>query len=540
MANNGLCNDGGPGTEILFIYGCDAAGLAVSCPLGSDCTDCGARHTPPAPPTIPPAPPGALCLNDCERSDGDGISIAFDGFCNDGQPSQLGTPVLTRYNYWCPLGHDCADCGARMVPPSPPAAPPLVPGPTICTNTCTEYVNMASNGLCEDSGPGSIAIPSYRARLQLRCPLGSDCADCGPRQLPPMPPSPPPHPPGRLCTNTCYRDSNGFQTSYFLDGECNDGGPGSEWTIGSVTCPVGSDCSDCGARFPEPSPPPSPPVRPPLAPDALCLNTCQNGNGYDSSNNGNCDDGGPGSLWTLSELNCPLGTDCADCGPRNMPPPPPLAPPSPPPSPPVQPPPPSSPPLPGFPPAVPGWGLSKVGTRRSPPEVEGRPGSSPAFGAPDCSKIYNAGCVTLPVVHRERPTPRVAAHADCAESSASAGLAPPTRHAHTHTRDHMRTHSRTRARKRAQTHGGLAVSAARDASLTHVARECRGVQARRAACAYPLPTARRTRRGRWSNQTAWPLGHSQPPPPTRSRRLLPRRTPLPSVTLMWTVTRIFS
>jgi len=40
----------------------------------------------------------------------------------------------------------------------------------------------------------------------------------------------------------------------------------------------------------------------------LCENTCQ----YAFDNE--CDDGGPDSLYDL----CPLGTDCADCGPRSV------------------------------------------------------------------------------------------------------------------------------------------------------------------------------------------------------------------------------
>lgn len=37
-----------------------------------------------------------------------------------------------------------------------------------------------------------------------------------------------------------------------------------------------------------------------------CTNTCR------SANDGECDDGGPGSLYSV----CALGTDCSDCGPR--------------------------------------------------------------------------------------------------------------------------------------------------------------------------------------------------------------------------------
>ena len=59
---------------------------------------------------------------------------------------------------------------------------------------------------------------------------------------------------------------------------------------------------------------------------------------------GTCDDGGPGSQYA----ECPIGTDCTDCGDRLAPSPPPSTPPSASPSPPphAPPPPPSSPPLP--------------------------------------------------------------------------------------------------------------------------------------------------------------------------------------------------
>jgi len=43
-----------------------------------------------------------------------------------------------------------------------------------------------------------------------------------------------------------------------------------------------------------------------LLPALLCTETCQ------FTNDGDCDDGGPGSDFS----SCPLGTDCLDCGPR--------------------------------------------------------------------------------------------------------------------------------------------------------------------------------------------------------------------------------
>jgi hypothetical protein len=59
-----------------------------------------------------------------------------------------------------------------------------------------------------------------------------------------------------LCTNTC------MQGRYASDGECDDGGPGSEYDndedkesqmTSSSSCPFGTDCDDCGVRVPPPS-----------------------------------------------------------------------------------------------------------------------------------------------------------------------------------------------------------------------------------------------------------------------------------------------
>ncbi len=46
---------------------------------------------------------------------------------------------------------------------------------------------------------------------------------------------------------------------------------------------------------------------PPPEEGQLCDDTCP------SANDGECDDGGEGSVFAL----CPLGTDCTDCGPRD-------------------------------------------------------------------------------------------------------------------------------------------------------------------------------------------------------------------------------
>jgi len=84
---------------------------------------------------------------------------------------------------------------------------------------------------------------------------------------PPSPPSPPASP--WICSNTCIGNPD-----YGSDGDCDDGGPGAEFS----DCKYGTDCSDCGERpllplppssAPSPPPPQSSPPPPPFQPDAV-------------------------------------------------------------------------------------------------------------------------------------------------------------------------------------------------------------------------------------------------------------------------------
>ena len=136
-------------------------------------------------------------------------------------------------------------------------------------------------------------------------------------QAPAAPPGAPHH--YLLCDDNCVWSSRRS------DGTCDDGGPGSEWS----SCALGSDCTDCGPRwmlYPAPpggySPPPSPSPAPPGV-TVICENTCAPNPRYGQSmnyqiNNGYCSDGGPGASFF-----CNFGTDCDDCGPRFVAPPPP-------------------------------------------------------------------------------------------------------------------------------------------------------------------------------------------------------------------------
>ena len=111
--------------------------------------------------------------------------------------------------------------------------------------------------------------------------------------------------------------------------------------------------------LPKPPPPDAPPpTLPPWRPGTnfTCEDSCTTWGRYSGGfvyisleSDGSCDDGGPGSEFSL----CTLSHDCADCGPRVTPgpwaPPLPPAPPQPPEAPPVPPRPPSPPPIPPFP-----------------------------------------------------------------------------------------------------------------------------------------------------------------------------------------------
>ncbi len=138
-----------------------------------------------------------------------------------------------------------------------------------CTNTCS----TSFDGECDDGGPNS---------LYSICDLGTDCNDCGPRGG-----GATTNTGGTLCTNTCMTSN---------DNECDDGGPNSLYSI----CDLGTDCNDCGPRSAGASSGGG-------GGGGLCTNTCS------TSFDNECDDGGPNSLYSI----CPLGTDCADCGPRN-------------------------------------------------------------------------------------------------------------------------------------------------------------------------------------------------------------------------------
>ena len=128
--------------------------------------------------------------------------------------------------------------------PPPPSSPPTAP--QVCENS--EYCSYLDDGVCDDGGDNA----QYSD-----CDYGTDCSDCGSRDIISPPPSPPPaQPPSppatTLCANSCPE-----RPSYANDSFCDDGGPSSVYS----SCSYGTDCADCGVRVITYSPPPSTPDR---------------------------------------------------------------------------------------------------------------------------------------------------------------------------------------------------------------------------------------------------------------------------------------
>ena len=355
--------------------GCDAfystalwePGVIKPCALGDDgrcrqgswvlCVDAPPAlplpHSPPSPPTMPHP-----------------VEKLAPGVPTTSPPPMPSAPLVPVLAPWLSLPPPQARPAEPLRPPfpispNPPSSPPALPPPAtplLCSNECRQETYSytynghhwrALDGECQDGGEGAVLA---------FCALGTDCADCGPRAAPPpRPPLPPTQPPvvplTILCSDECEhpRPTNeaagGGRTQPYSwrlasDGICNDGGEGAYGT--TRFCTLGTDCSDCGPRlvlppqpppFPSPPPrPPEPPSRPPAPPTppapprlppspasppgVLCSNECRqttysytyNGHHWRALD-GECQDGGEGAVLAF----CALGTDCADCGPREIP-----------------------------------------------------------------------------------------------------------------------------------------------------------------------------------------------------------------------------
>ena len=87
---------------------------------------------------------------------------------------------------------------------------------------------------------------------------------------------------------------NNDSCRYAFDGECDDGGPGST----TNACTYGTDVNDCGFRGA------------PVSKNNPVSRKVPNDNSCVFANDGDCDDGGPGSINNV----CTYGTDVNDCG----------------------------------------------------------------------------------------------------------------------------------------------------------------------------------------------------------------------------------
>ena len=191
-ASNGECNDGGPGSEYH----------PSDCDFGFDCTDCGPRTD-----------NGAIKLCSSETMAGDyckaesvatcagGNSMSFDITTNN---CGTDTVYYVAYSTISP---------PPLPPPDPPPTPPVPPSP-----------------------PSPPPSPPPSAPPLAHCDNGGLCGLCFMQAE---------HTTG--CPTICEEDCKYYSSDYSSNGECNDGGPGSEYSPSD--CHVGFDCTDCGPRF---------------------------------------------------------------------------------------------------------------------------------------------------------------------------------------------------------------------------------------------------------------------------------------------------
>ena len=230
MVSDGDCNDGGDGSEYY------------ACGYGTDCTDCGFRShlspppphppppLPPPPPSPPPPSPSPPPPSPSPSPPPPPLLPATFPQNPPPPPSRPPSPLLPGAPRLPPPPH-----------PSPPAPPPAPPPP---------------DPFVPPSVPPSTPSPPMLPAPPMLPPHPPHT----PPAAPPQPP--PPLPPDLLCTNECIGSPH-----YADDGDCDDGGPGSEF----ASCVFGTDCLDCGTvrrqvSPPVPPTPPAPPSPPPAPP----------------------------------------------------------------------------------------------------------------------------------------------------------------------------------------------------------------------------------------------------------------------------------
>ncbi|MEC7518940.1 MAG: hypothetical protein VYE22_03690 [Myxococcota bacterium] len=111
---------------------------------------------------VGPGPECAEGERECASCDGELVCVGPDGRCP--------TPAECEASAACPDGQRaCETCGGSFVcAPAAVSCPLVLCDESVCQDSCA----YAGDGECDDGGPDS----DYSL-----CPLGTDCADCGPR-----------------------------------------------------------------------------------------------------------------------------------------------------------------------------------------------------------------------------------------------------------------------------------------------------------------------------------------------------------------------
>ena len=229
----------------------------------------------------------------------------------------------------------CRDPEAARPQPPPPSPPTTIAGCHWCHDFPSFY--MRRHGLNCSSEPFSWWMRQNRCRndemqwwqakrwCQLSCftmGAGYDGDRCCPPAPNPPPPAPPPPGEGEWCQHGILDGDTCCDSSC---GSCGGKGcasrPGGQFKC----CPGGVEmngkCTEATqvacvvpatSQPPPPSPPPSAPPLSAPPPAATPPATCVDIPGCPHLNDGDCDDGGPGSDYDI----CDYGTDCSSLGVR--------------------------------------------------------------------------------------------------------------------------------------------------------------------------------------------------------------------------------
>lgn len=173
----------------------------------------------------------AQCRDTCAYSN--------DGACDDGG---LGSEYSD-----CNVGTDCWDCGSRTCMCPPDYSTCYSSG--YCWNSMFTYDTDACGNACTASFGTCPCVGSDRLCYDYRC--GNTCQNfpCSVSVSPNPPPSPPPPPPfppppSPVPCNGSPQPLCGESCTYAFDGDCDDGGPGAEYSY----CDLGQHATNSFPR----------------------------------------------------------------------------------------------------------------------------------------------------------------------------------------------------------------------------------------------------------------------------------------------------